>query len=168
MTDNKSRFGIALLVALGLGMGGCGKFGSSGDELGKAKTALQAKDLKSAELHLKSAIQKADSAEARQLLGGIYRDAADNKAAETEFRRAIELGSDRNEVVPLLLEALFNAGEFQKLIDDARNLAVDQPGAKAATATWCSAEIMIKSYRVLLKSVIVLLLKEEILILIAH
>jgi cellulose synthase operon protein C len=135
MQFRKKQLALAIVLAMSVGLASCDKFGGSDNSLAKATKALQSKDLKSAELFLKTAIQKQDSAEARVLLGGIYRDTADFKAAESEYRRAIELGADRNKLVPLLFDAMFNMGEFQKVIDDSKNLAVDLPESKAMVNT---------------------------------
>ena len=135
MRFRKKHSAFVILLAISLGLSACGKFGGADDQMAKATQALQAKDLKAAELFLKTAIQKQDSAQARMLLGGIYRDTTDFKAAESELRRAIELGADRNLVVPDLLDTLFNMGEFQKVIDDSKNLTVDQAEPRAKVST---------------------------------
>jgi cellulose synthase operon protein C len=135
MKFKKSYVALIVMLSLGATLSGCGKFGGTEDSLAKANQALQAKDLKSAELYLKTAIQKKDSVEARTLLGGIYRDTADFRSAEAEYRRAIELGSERNKIVPDLMETLYSMGEFQKVIDDSKNLTVDQSEPKARVST---------------------------------
>jgi putative PEP-CTERM system TPR-repeat lipoprotein len=127
----------ALALAIGgtLFVSGCNRGDSPDALLAKAKQAIEANDRKAAEIHLKNLLQKEDSAEARMLLGSMHRKSADFRAAEKEFRRAVEMGKDRNIAAPPLLEAMFQSGDYQKLIDDARNLAVDQPAAKASVLT---------------------------------
>ncbi len=136
ITPRQARFSaLALAITAALSLSAC-KSGDSPDALlAQAKAALDKNDRKSAEIHLKNLLQKEDSGEARMLLGAMYRKGGDFRAAEKEYRRAVEMGVDRNRSAAPLLEALFQSGEYQKVIDDSRNLAVDQPEAKAAVLT---------------------------------
>jgi cellulose synthase operon protein C len=129
------KLSLAVAVSICLALAAC-KGAENPDVLLKAaKVAIENKDIKAAEIHLKNVIQSKDSAEARMLLGKVYGDAGDFRSAEKELRKAIETGGSRDEIVPMLLDALFQNGEYQKLLDDVQNLAVTDKNAKAAVAT---------------------------------
>jgi cellulose synthase operon protein C len=122
---------IALISATLL-LAGCKGAESPETLIASAKTAMESKDLKAAEIHLKNLLQKTPtSGEGRYLLGKLYYDAGDFRAAEKEFRRSLELSYDRNKVAPSMLESMFQLGEHQKVIDESVNMAADDPLAKA-------------------------------------
>jgi putative PEP-CTERM system TPR-repeat lipoprotein len=100
-----------------------------------AKSAIEKQDNKTAEIQLKNVLQKADNAEARGLLGKVYSSTGDFRSAEKEFRRAIELGAKRDDLVVPLLQAMYQLGTYQKIIDDAQNLSVSDSSAKAVIAS---------------------------------
>ena len=128
---NRIGLAIAALAAV-CALTACKPEDSSDSSIASAKEAIVKKDLKAAEIHLKNLLQKApDSPEGRYLLGKLYFDAGDFRAAEKELRRAVEKGYDRNIVVPKLLETLFQLGEQKTILEDSTNLAVDQTDAKA-------------------------------------
>jgi len=104
--------------------------------LDKAQASLAAADPKAAEIHLKNLLQVDESnTEARFLLAGIYRDANDLRSAEKEYRRARDLGFDRDKVTPPMLAAMYRLGLYQELVDDARGLALREPTAQADALT---------------------------------
>ena len=114
---------------------GCTNSESAEATLAKAQAAIDKQDGKTAEILLKNILQKDDSAKARALLGELYYKAGDFRSAEKELRRAIEMGADRNAVVPKLLASMLQLGENQKVIEDSVNLAVTSKEAKADTLT---------------------------------
>jgi cellulose synthase operon protein C len=131
----KTTLYLAIISAIALGTAAC-KGGESPEALlASAKTALEKSDPKTAEIHLKNVLQKQDSAEARSMLGKLYSETGDFQSSEKELRRAIEMGASRDQFVPSLLEAMYQSGSYQKLIDDSQNLAVTERIARAAVAT---------------------------------
>jgi putative PEP-CTERM system TPR-repeat lipoprotein len=115
---------IALSVALAFGaapiLSGCDQTSKlSVDEHIQRARDFQAKgDVRASILELKNAVQKDPShAQARWLLGKIYLDMRLGGEAETQFRKAVELGlSPASARVPLAQAQLYQ-GEFQTVLD---------------------------------------------------
>ena len=105
----------ALLVA-----SGCGWQESSERMLHEARRLYaEQHDRSSAIIQLKNSLQKQDNAEARLLLGVIYNELRDGKAAEKELRRAQELGLVAGgKVRAELARAMFVDGQFRKVVDE--------------------------------------------------
>jgi cellulose synthase operon protein C len=121
---------IALLVALSLSA--CDKSGSVDNLLKEAKAAVDKRDPKAAEIHLKNILQKTpENVEARFLLGQVYYQSADFRTAEKELRRAVEGGYDRTVAVPMLFHSMLQIGEFQRVIDEYQGLVVEGAANKA-------------------------------------
>src|SRR3982750_4177532 len=100
-----------------------------------AKEYIAKQDPKAAIVQLKTALQKnEDNAEARFLLGKVYLDSEEVLAAEKELTKAAELGYPREQVDPLLAEALVAKGEYKRVIEQYGD-TVDKPGGSAATKT---------------------------------
>jgi len=90
---------------------------------------------------LKGALQKAsDHPEARYLLGVTYLDLSDFQAAETELRRAIDLGYERAKVD--LGKSLLGMGRYQN--------ALDEVPLSASAAASVQAEVLTVHARALL------------------
>jgi cellulose synthase operon protein C len=131
MKKIKNRASLLTYSLLIAALSAC-SFGDSSDSLLKdAATAIEKQDNKTAEIHLKNVLQKTDSPEARAMLGKVYSSTGDFRSAEKELRRAIELGAKRDDLVVPLLHAMYQIGNYQKLIDDAANLAVTEKATKA-------------------------------------
>jgi putative PEP-CTERM system TPR-repeat lipoprotein len=126
---------LALISSLTIGLSGCKDSDSSEAMIKNAKAAIEKQDNKSAEIHLKNVLQKEDSQEARAMLGKIYGSTGDFRSSEKELRRAVELGGDRNTLVMPLLDALFQMGEYQKVVDDSKNMAVTNKDSAASITT---------------------------------
>lgn len=110
------RAGTSVLLAMLLA-------GCSGEKpeqyLSKAQQYYAGGDKKTAVIELKNAIQKnPDYAEARALLGKIYVEQGDGASAEKELRRALQLGSSKDLVLPQLGRALMFQREYQKVLDE--------------------------------------------------
>lgn len=120
---------IAAALALSVGMSACAD--SPDKVLTKAKEAVQKQDFKAAEIHLKNFLQKEESAEARFLLGSLYRRNGDLRAAERDLKRALELGFDADQVAPMLAEVLIQSGQNEKVLELSRSAAPKSPTAKA-------------------------------------
>lgn len=104
--------------------------------MAKAQASLAASDPKAAEIHLKNLLQEDENnAEARFLLASIAQKAGDLRSAEKEYRRARELGFDRNKVDPPLLETMYRLGEMKEIVEESRSLALSDPQAQAQALT---------------------------------
>jgi cellulose synthase operon protein C len=122
---------LALALITTAGVTAC-SLGESPESLIKsAEVAIEKQDNKTAEIHLKNVLQKNDSPQARALLGKIYSTTGDFRSAEKELTRAIELGAKRDELVVPLLQAMYQLGSYQKIVDDYQNLAVTDKATKA-------------------------------------
>ena len=106
----------AALFALTLIFAGCG--GKSADQLlVDARKERDAGNFRNAVIHLKGALQKSpDNAEARYLLGETLNDMGDYQSAETELRRAIDLGHERAKVT--IGKALLMLDKFQNVLNE--------------------------------------------------
>src|SRR5512132_1738749 len=98
---------IMAAVAAGLvltWLGACTRDGPD-QFLSSARDYLSRSDYSSAAIQARNAMRaQPDSAEARLLLGQALLKANDPVAAESELRRALELGRNRDEVLPLLAQ----------------------------------------------------------------
>ncbi len=109
---------------------------NSDRQMTEAKQEREKGNSKAAIIRLKDLLQKSpDHAEARYLLGSIYNDTGDYRAAEAELRRALELRYDPAKVIPPLGRSLLMMGEFQKVLDQVRleGEAGNQPQAEILT-----------------------------------
>ena len=116
MNTHSLRFPApAVILSLALLVSACGR--NNPDELIKsAEDYLQRKDAPAAVIQLKNALQaKPDSARARLLLGQAFMATGDVIGAETEFKKAQELGVSADEIVPLLAHSMQLQGQYQKL-----------------------------------------------------
>lgn len=123
------RAGAAILaVALAAG---CGQ--DNPDKLvASAKDFIAKQDYKSAEVQLKSALQKQpERGEARYLLGLATLETGDYATAEKEFRRALDYKYSPDAAYPQLARALALQGEHRKLVTE---LAAVRPQNAAARA----------------------------------
>lgn len=123
---------VALLTTGGLAA--CSKTQTTESLLSDARQYQSKGDYKSAIIQLKNALQKSpDNAEARYLLGAIYVGIGDMKSAEKELRRALSLGFPADRVLPELGAAMLAEGQFQELIDQTNQPAVEHPSAAIST-----------------------------------
>lgn len=129
MSQARSPYGISAVLALSLLLAACGQ-DSPPELLAKAKQALEAKDSKGAQIHLKNALQgDGRLAEARFLLGKLLLDAGDAQGALVEFDKAGEAGYPAPQLVPLQADALLKQRQSRKLIE--RFGQTELPEAKA-------------------------------------
>ncbi|MGE0808526.1 MAG: XrtA/PEP-CTERM system TPR-repeat protein PrsT [Burkholderiaceae bacterium] len=104
--------------------------------LSKAESALQSKDLKAAEIHLKNLLQQQENnASARFMLAELYRQAHDLRGAEKEYRRARDAGYDRNKVTPALMEVMLRLGDLKSVVEESRNLPLADAESQARALT---------------------------------
>jgi putative PEP-CTERM system TPR-repeat lipoprotein len=120
-----------LIAGLIAGLGACS--GESTESLLiSAKSHIEKNDRKTAIIQLKNALQKNQSlAEARFLLGQILFDMGDHAGAEVELQKALELGFDADQVIPLLAKLQLATGLADKVISQYGVTKLRQPKAQA-------------------------------------
>lgn len=119
-------FAPILLVAL---LAACGQR-SEQDLLAAANKRMQEKDSAGAVIELKNLLQqRPDSAQGRFLLGKALLEAGDLAGAEIELNRALELGTPRDDLAPLLAQTLLYSGQSRKLINEYSDQLLVDPKA---------------------------------------
>jgi putative PEP-CTERM system TPR-repeat lipoprotein len=123
---------LALCTAL---FAGCGN-DSPAKLIGSAQDFIAKQDYKSAEIQLKSALQKDPAhAEARYLLGTVMMRVGDYASAEKEFRKALEYKYSPDLVYPQLARSVFRQGSLdltRKGLGEFREVKLSDAGALAA------------------------------------
>lgn len=110
----------ALLASLILSLAaGCGRNQSDDQLMAAARQHLAKGETKSAVIQLKNLLQQTPAnAHARLMLGQLYLDTGDTLSAEKELRRALELGANPGDVMPLLGRTLLLQGLYDKILDE--------------------------------------------------
>lgn len=115
---SKKRTAAALALVLAA-IAGCSKEESPEQLIAQARQYESKGDSKAAIIQLKNALQaKPDDAVARLALGRLYLKTGDHVSAEKELQRAIQFGSNRAEVLPLLAKSLMLQGKAQAVLDE--------------------------------------------------
>ncbi|MCA3178849.1 MAG: PEP-CTERM system TPR-repeat protein PrsT [Burkholderiaceae bacterium] len=105
--------------------------------LAKARESFSARDLRTAEIHLKNTLQaRPDTVEARLMLAEIHTARRDMASAQKEWRRALDLGAPVDRALPGLLEAMAAMADFKGLLESADAARPESPQAAAAVAYW--------------------------------
>jgi len=128
-----ARLGLAAIATAAalLSLSACAGKDSPEALLDKARQSLAANEPRTAEIHLKNLLQETDNAEARFLLAEIHLEAGDLASAEKEYRRALELGFDRERTLPALMKVLLASNQPQKALDLSHDLRLSTPAARA-------------------------------------
>ncbi|MFT6909411.1 MAG: putative PEP-CTERM system TPR-repeat lipoprotein [Oleiphilaceae bacterium] len=117
---------LALVCSSLLIISGCSEK-SSDEYIALAETNIQQNNIPSAIIELKNAIGvDPQDPRSRFMLGNLYAERGSAAAAEKELIRALDLGYEPNEVLPVLANAYslqFKHAEIIKLVDESRNLA---------------------------------------------
>jgi putative PEP-CTERM system TPR-repeat lipoprotein len=115
---SKNRNIAALLLVLAT-VTGCARDESPEELIAQARQYESKGDSKAAIIQLKNALQATPgNAAARIALGKLYLKVGDNASAEKELRRAIELGKNRAELLPLLAKSLLLQNKPQAVLDE--------------------------------------------------
>lgn len=123
----KSRRALALIMLAVLAA--CGQR-SEQDLLAAAQKRIEQKDVSGAVIELKNLLQHSpESAKGRHMLGKALLDTGDMAGAEIELRRAWELGAPRDELAPLLAQALLQSGQSRKVIGEFSDQSLADPAA---------------------------------------
>lgn len=121
-------------VIVSLLLAGCG--GDTPEQLiASARDYLAKNDVKAAVIQLKTALQKADSAEARFLLGKALLAGGDPVAASVELRKASAQKHPDAAVVPLLARAMVEQRQDKALIEQYASIDLAEPAAVAELKT---------------------------------
>lgn len=113
ITIRPARVAVSLLMT---GLVACSS--SPADLLEEAQSALQAGEVRTAEIHLKNLLRDdPENVEARLLLGRIMVALGDGIGAESNLRRAEELGAAGVDVQLPLLQAFALQGKSEELIE---------------------------------------------------
>ncbi|MBN9574838.1 XrtA/PEP-CTERM system TPR-repeat protein PrsT [Alicycliphilus denitrificans] len=125
----------AAALTVALLMSACGR--DDPDALvASAQDYLSRNDAPAAIIQLKNALQsRPDSAKARLLLGQALLDTGDAQGAETEFRKAQDLGVPPAEVVPQLALALLRSRQYSKITSDYAGQQLADAQAQASLQT---------------------------------
>ena len=106
---------LALVLALTLGVSGCGK-DSPASLLASGKQYLEKREASSAVIQFKAALQQTpQSGETRFLLGRALMENSDPVSAAVELSKALDLRHPEAEVLPLLARAMLLIGDNKKL-----------------------------------------------------
>lgn len=120
--------GLTLIAACALSA--CNR--SSTDGLTRARAAVEAQDIASAMVQLKSHLQKKpNDAEARFLLGQLFAQGEEHTAAVAEFQKAMEAGYPAKQVAPAIARSLLRIGDTARVLSMFRNEKLDDPAATA-------------------------------------
>ena len=125
----------AATLAMALLVSACGS-DSPDALLASAQDYLSRNDAPAAIIQLKNVLKdRPDSAKARLLLGQALQATGDIAGAETEFRKAQDLGAAPDEVVPQLAQALLLGKQFGKITTDYALLQLPSAPAQASLKT---------------------------------
>lgn len=104
--------------------------------MASAQDYLARKDAPAAIIQLKNVLKdRPDSAKARLLLGQALQATGDVSGAETEFRKAQDLGAPPDEVVPQLAETLLLGRQYRKITTDYAGQQLTGAQAQASLKT---------------------------------
>ncbi len=130
-----SRVHAPLLAGLIL-LAACSRDGAP-ELLDRARQAIEAQDLKAAQIHLKNALQQdVGLAEARFLLGKLLLQQGDAQGALVEFGKAREAGFPAAQLAVPHAQALFERAELNKLLEQYASTQLDAPKAQAELLLW--------------------------------
>lgn len=112
---------VALFLSFAVALNGCERFKSADNLYRDAEARYQKGEQKAVIIQLKAALQKdPQHGPARLLSAKAYNDVSDFIAAETEARKALELGVQADQAGLELARSLAGQGQFQKALDQAK------------------------------------------------
>lgn len=121
-TPSRRLATLLIPVLMVLSLGACDRGASIDSLIAAAHQDQQTGDAKSAIIRLKNVLQREPHhAEARFLLGSLYLQVGEARAAENNLHEALLAKYHVEETLPLLARALFDQGQFQKLLDETRS-----------------------------------------------
>lgn len=131
-----ARIAMSLAIAAALAVAGCGS-DSPDTLLKKARTAMDARDATTAEIHLKNLLrQRPEDGEARVMLATVYAAVGNTRSAEKEWLRALELNVPADRALPGLVEARVQLGDAKGALEAAGKWTATGRDAVAEVAYW--------------------------------
>lgn len=119
---------FAISVVLLAVLTGCSK--SNSDAFEKGKAFLDKGELASAVIELKNAVQAEESSlDARVALGEALERTGDLIGAEQNYRRALEMGGDADNLVPRIAVLLMDKADFKAIVRDFADKQLALPSA---------------------------------------
>lgn len=116
---------VAALIAVG-----CSKSGS--DILERGKAFLDTGELAAAVIEFRNAVQAdASSLDARVALGDALERTGDLTGAEENYRKALQLGGNADELVPRIAILLMDRGDVQSIVRDFSDKQLALPSANS-------------------------------------
>ena len=138
---------IAALIALASLQYGCGE-PSEAQLMASAKASIDKQDIKSAIIHIKSALNaNPSSAQARFLLGTVLLDAGDLATSEVELRKAKDLNYPAAQWAPALAKNLLLGSHFKKVIDEFGTLELPNAASQADLSASVAAALVVDGQR---------------------
>lgn len=128
MSNSRKKLITTVMVVSGMvltisGITACNKAPTAQMLISEAKQYQQKGDTNAAVIQLKNVLQKnPNDVEARYVLGTIYNEKGDANSAEKEIRKALSLGMSPVKALPDLSKALLMQGQFQKVLDETRQV----------------------------------------------
>ncbi|MBS0495774.1 MAG: tetratricopeptide repeat protein, partial [Proteobacteria bacterium] len=134
-TPVSRRLAPAATLAMALLLSACS--GDNPDALvASAQDYLNRQDAPAAIIQLKNALKaKPDLVKARLMLGQALLATGDAQGAETELKKAQDLGAPADETVPLLVHALLQTGQYAKVTSDYAGKQLSSAEAQANLKT---------------------------------
>ncbi|MBS0467016.1 MAG: PEP-CTERM system TPR-repeat protein PrsT, partial [Proteobacteria bacterium] len=134
-TPVSRRLAPAATLAMALLLSACS--GDNPDALvASAQDYLNRQDAPAAIIQLKNALKaKPDLVKARLMLGQALLATGDAQGAETELKKAQDLGAPADEIVPLLVHALLQTGQYAKVTSDYAGKQLSSAEAQANLKT---------------------------------
>jgi len=132
----KKKVLASLCVSSVLFLSGCGDSKSIDDYVKSAQNSIVKNEFQEAIIALKNAVRiEPQNAKVRAQLGRVYIQHGNASGAEKELRRALDLGGDSNDIIPLLLEAIMFSGQYDEAIEFINNINIDLSPAASDSVT---------------------------------
>ena len=133
-TPVSRRFAPVATLAMALLVSACG---DDPDKLvSSAQDYLNRQDAPAASIQLKNALkERPDFIKARLMLGQALLATGDAQGAETEFKKAQDLGAPADDIVPQLVQTLLQTRQFDKITNDYANKQLNGEEAQANLKT---------------------------------
>jgi len=117
---------LIVAASLVIGLSACSPSQTADDYINKAMVSLEQSNLEQSRIQLKNAV-KSDpkNIQARILLGKVNLNLGNGSGAEKELSRALALGGDANEILPLLIESLMFNGDYDGVLNYIDSLEIE-------------------------------------------
>ena len=140
---------LAAIIVLPV-LSGCDRLGTPTPEqhIQKARSFEDKGDLRASIIELKNALEKnPNDTQARLLLGKVYVGVQQGQDAEKELLRAQKLGLTRNDILPVLVQAILLQGDLDRALAESGETISDMPKADHAAVLGLRGQILISPTR---------------------